>query len=88
MLKLQGVAVEVNSMVFLSIGRSKLVHDTAHHTGILMLTSLTYLSQLSTISLIVAHIHTHLFSKSTSCYHFQGSTTAQTCTCRHIAEIE
>ena len=41
MLELQGIAVEVDSVIFLTLCGSELIHDTAHHTGIFVLASLT-----------------------------------------------
>ena len=88
MLELQRVAVEVYCMVFLSLCTRKLIHDTAHHTCVLMLARLTDECQLCAVFLIIRILPTHLFRERTRCYHFHRCTAAQTGTGRYIAIVE
>ena len=53
MLELHRVAVQIDGMVFLTLRTRELIHDTAHHTRILVLTCLTNQCQLRAIRLVV-----------------------------------
>ena len=88
MLKLHRVAVQIDGMIFLTLRTCELVHDTAHHTGELMLTSLTDQSQLRTICLIIRILPTHFLCERTCCYNLHRCTTAQTRSGRHVTVVQ
>ena len=86
--ELHRVAVEVDSVIFLALRAGELIHDTAHHTGVLMLASLTDKGQLRTVCFILRVLPTHLFREGTCSHHLHGGTTAQTCTGGYVSEIQ
>ena len=87
-LELEGVAVEVDSMIFLSLRGRELVHDAAHDTCVLMLASLTDESQLRAVRLVVRIFPAHLFGEGACGNHLHGRGTAQPCSCGNVTIVE
>ena len=96
MLELQGVAVQIDGMIFLTLRAGELVHNAAHHTRVLMLASLTDKRQLRAVRLFVcvaawvsaSVADRHLLCKCAGGHYLHRRTAAQTGTRRHIAVIQ
>ena len=70
-------------MILLTLCRSKLIHDSAHHASELMF---CFLPNLSQFGAVVAR--TQQFVECKGSHHLHGGTTAQSCTCGYIAPEE
>ena len=88
MLKLHRVAVQIDRMVFLTLRTRKLIHDTTHHTGELVLTCLTDQGQLRTVCLIVSILPIHFLRESSCCHNLHRCTTAQTRSGRYVTVVQ
>ena len=82
-LEVERVAVQIDGMVFLALGRSELVHDAAVDAGELMLAELT---DLGKFGLVVPGAEDVV--ERTGRDHFDGRRAAESRACRHIAPDE
>ena len=96
MLELQGVTVQIDGMIFLTLCAGELIHNTAHHSCVLMFASLTDKRQLRAVRLFVcvaawvsaSVADRHLLCERSCRHYLHRRTAAQTGTRRHIAVIQ
>ena len=82
-LEIEGCAIEINSMVFFALSRSKLIHDAAIYACKLMLRKLTDFCQFGSVIACTKNV-----VESASGYYLNRSRRAESCTFRHIAPNE